>query len=729
MYAGVGQSDRRIYEFASFRIDPNKQLLVRDGRPIPLTPKTFEILLVLVRHCKEVVSKDDLMKTIWPDTFVEEANLSRHIFMLRKALGETLQEHRYIVTVPGRGYRFAEGVQLVPDGEVSIVAARHSKVEVQTEERNSWRWWVIFPAGGVIAIALIASILWFRNYKDNRPATDSGSALEPAVLPLLSLPGEERMPAYSPDASRIAFAWRAPDRKKSGIYAVVVGSQSLLRLTQSGDDYSPIWSPDGRYVAFLRDSGDKFSIELVPALGGAERRIYTGPRGPLSHFAHNEGMSFSSDGKLLAFAEWNSATQQDSIKLLSLEDSSTRVLTSPPPGFHDRCPAFSPRGDKVAFVRSSGPLYVDELFVVSAATGQTRQLTFDHKRIFGPPTWTRGGSEVIYSSNRAGLPSLWQIVLGGTPHSVAGAGPVAWYPSVSPTGGELAYEHPDQQRGLWRLELRDATHPRGRASALISSTNVDSLLPQFSPDGRKIAFQSDRSGYQEIWICDADGSNPIQVTSLQSFAGSPHWSPDGLYLAFDYRPGRHSEIHVVEVPGGPPHPIAVFPDADNVVPSWSRDGQWIYFASNRGGNFDIWKVAVRDGTAIQNAPVRITKTGGFAAMESADGRSLLFSKQFDPGIRTVSRDGGAERSLWAGPGPDDWANWALARNGMYFLAAKAATPPEIEFLDFKKRQISHVAKLERDSFYGLALSPDGKSLIYSQHDRDEHDILIVKNFR
>ncbi len=81
---------------------------------VPLTPKTFQILLVLVRHGKEVVTKDDLMKTVWPDTFVEEANLSRNIFMLRKALGETAQDHRYIVTVPGRGYRLAENVRLLP---------------------------------------------------------------------------------------------------------------------------------------------------------------------------------------------------------------------------------------------------------------------------------------------------------------------------------------------------------------------------------------------------------------------------------------------------------------------------------------------------------------------------------------------------------------------------------------------------------------------------------------
>src|SRR5271157_2921374 len=102
MSTSENQRVKELYAFGPFRVDPDKETLLRAGEPVPLTPKTFQILLVLVRHSKEVVTKDDLMKTVWPDTFVEETNLTRNIFMLRKALGDTAQE-RYIVTVPGRG--------------------------------------------------------------------------------------------------------------------------------------------------------------------------------------------------------------------------------------------------------------------------------------------------------------------------------------------------------------------------------------------------------------------------------------------------------------------------------------------------------------------------------------------------------------------------------------------------------------------------------------------------
>ena len=156
MAANAESKTRQMYEFGPFRLDPEKELLLRQDETVPIAPKAFQILLVLIRQNKQVVTKDDLMKTIWPDTFVEEANLSRNIFLLRKALGESPQDHQYIVTVPGRGYRFAEDVQLVPDRELNIVAASHSNVEVQVEETRPWPW----IAAAVVLFVAVAAGAW-----------------------------------------------------------------------------------------------------------------------------------------------------------------------------------------------------------------------------------------------------------------------------------------------------------------------------------------------------------------------------------------------------------------------------------------------------------------------------------------------------------------------------------------------------------------------------------------
>jgi eukaryotic-like serine/threonine-protein kinase len=206
------QTPRELYEFGPFRVDAEKETLLRAGEPVALTPKTFQILLVLVRHSQEIVTKDDLLKTVWPDTFVEEANLSRTIFMLRKALGESPQDHKYILTVPGKGYRLAENVRLVPDQEFSVVAAKHQTVEVEITEKRPLQW--VLVALAVIAVGgAIGAWRYFRqrpvlSAKDTVVLAEFGNSTGDKVFddmlrqgmaaqleqsPYLSLVSDERM--------------------------------------------------------------------------------------------------------------------------------------------------------------------------------------------------------------------------------------------------------------------------------------------------------------------------------------------------------------------------------------------------------------------------------------------------------------------------------------------------------------------------------------------------------
>src|SRR5579863_5581171 len=157
MSVSEGQKGKELYEFGPFRVDVQRELLFRSGEPVALTTKTFRILTVLIRHGNQTVTKDDLMKTVWPDTFVGEDNLSRHIFMLRKVLGESAQDHRYIVTVPGQGYRLAETVQLVQGQEFAIAAASHSRVQIDVRETRPWKWLAL---AGVILLIVAAAGLW-----------------------------------------------------------------------------------------------------------------------------------------------------------------------------------------------------------------------------------------------------------------------------------------------------------------------------------------------------------------------------------------------------------------------------------------------------------------------------------------------------------------------------------------------------------------------------------------
>src|SRR5579863_6613163 len=148
----MSNQGKELYEFGPFRLDSGKRLLLRDNQPVPLQLKAFETLLALVRSGEQVVLKDDLMKAVWPDTFVEESNLAQNIFVLRKTLGTTVGDHRYIVTVPGRGYRFAEKVRVV--SEESLVVESHSRSRVVIEQSKSRQMLAVSVAGVLLLLGL-----------------------------------------------------------------------------------------------------------------------------------------------------------------------------------------------------------------------------------------------------------------------------------------------------------------------------------------------------------------------------------------------------------------------------------------------------------------------------------------------------------------------------------------------------------------------------------------------
>jgi Tol biopolymer transport system component len=548
-----------------------------------------------------------------------------------------------------------------------------------------------------------------------RPAKPPAS-LPVEIVPLTGISGKQNLPSFSPDGSQITFKLTGDLKKQDGLYTALVGGDKVLRLTDNPADCCPAWSPDGELVAFSRISEQGFDIYTVSPLGGTPRKLYARPP------RLNPLLAWSPDGKLLAFSDVEGADQRV-ITLLSVADHSTRRLTLPPKDFHDSQPSFSPDGKLVAFVRSSGPGAVDDLYLVPVTGGTARRLTFDNRMIYGPPAWTEDGKELVFSSSRAGMQSLWRMpAAGGDPRPVAEASANAYYPAISARSHRLAYKHYVRNNNIWQLTLKDHKHGQGEPSVLVAAQGY-SFHPQFSPDGSKIAFESNRSGYQEIWVCNRDGSNPVQVTSMRSLSGTPRWSPDGRYLAFDSRPGDHSEIYTVEVPSGIPRQIATVSGANNVDPSWSRDGRWIYFSSKGEGQlFQVWQVPVTGGP-----PVQITKNGGFGQLEGRDG-FLYYTRGFHvPGVWRISVHGGDEAAVLDTPDAPDWANWAVVNGGMYFVNHRSSPKPALEFLDFATGTRSVVSTLDT-TYEGLAVSPDGRSVLYAQSDQDTEQIVVVKNF-
>ena len=487
-------------------------------------------------------------------------------------------------------------------------------------------------------------------------------------------------------------------------------------------DVSPTWSPDGRQIAFMRFLKNGFSINLISALGGAEKTLFN------SQFAEQAGfpgrmcdhMDWSPDGKWLAFGG-PLDVKYNRLTLLSLDDLKVKSLTFPEQGDYDCEPAFSPDGRSIAFERGSIGGLGRDLFVKPTIGGELRRLTFENAW-GGVPTWTQDGKEIVFPSSRGGLLNLWRIPAnGGLPQPVAGIGPVAFAPSIPRRGNLLAYVHSSVNSGIWQIRLSDETHPLGPATRLITSRGHVNWRPSFSPDGKKVVFESDRLGYSDIWSCNSDGSNCAQLTSLHGTAGTARWSPDGNHVVFEFQSKHFYEIYVIDLPDGRPRLLPTFPKSDNGAPNWSRDGKWIYFYStDENGVFQLWKVPFEGGT-----PVRLTSNGGVYAIESEDGRFLYFAKVDQPGIWRMPLNGGDDEKIL--DQPESWATWALARRGIYFLDRTNNGTARIEFFDFTTHKRTLIGDVDKPTF-GLALSPDGRSLLYTRNEFEDYEIMLVRNF-
>jgi Tol biopolymer transport system component len=550
-----------------------------------------------------------------------------------------------------------------------------------------------------------------------------------AVSPLTAFPGYELEPALSPDGNQVAFEWEGEGRDNSDIYVKLIGAGEPLRLTTDpARDHSPAWSPDGRWIAFLRDRPDQSSaVMLVPALGGAERMVAETAATPFGEYKHvgSRALAWTPDGKQLVISDRTAASEPLGLFLLSIETGEKARLTSPlPPAVSDRSPAFSPDGRFLAYSRSFGSVSAD-LYLVSLTSSlrpdsEPKLLTQDHRWNDGP-TWL-DDRELVFSSSRDGTETLWRMRADGTGHvsRVPLAGNGSRSPAFSRAAHRLAYVQRFQDANIWSLPVPDGTGGSARPRIVVASSRLDNNA-DFSPDGRRIAFQSDRAGSAEIWVCESDGSHPRQLTSFgHGETGTPRWSPDGSRIAFDSNAEGLYQVYVIGADGGTPKRLTE-PPASNSVPSWSHDGHWIYFRSFQNGGNQIWKVPARGGAAVQiNAQV-----GGTVA-EAPDGRTLYHMTGNSSALWMKPPDGAAEVKVIDSV---TLRAFAIADEGIYYMGADPGSRWSIHFLNLSTHADTRIAELTKPPMLGMSLSPDRRTLLYTQIDGEGSDLMLIENFR
>lgn len=721
------------FYLSDWEVQPEINCLKRADRSFHVEPKIMQVLVELASHSNEVLSKERLLHAVWPDTFVGDDVLTRCISEIRRVLEDDPRAPRYIQTIPKAGYRLIAPIEFEPETAAGPAAVEPPAQAAATlpvlpappeaptlpEEKapaTAGRRKTVWLAAA-LALGLIVAgwVVWHWP----RPKTHAGLDNSFRILPFTSYPGVQAQPAFSPDGNQVAFVWNGEQGDNRDIYVKMLGTEMPLRLTlDPADDFSPAWSPDGRSIAFMRSSEPDRGIYLISALGGAARKIFT----PVGKIEWDRGtLSWSPDGKRLIFPDGKSSRSPSAIYSLTLATGEARPISAPPSFWDgDSSPVFSPDGSKIAFVRGIEG-WVRDIYVMDAGGGSPTRLTSDN-RFVSSLAWTADSSTIVFSSNRAGEYSLWKIpAKGGTPERLPFGGGDAFSPAIARTGNHLAYTEVSSTWSTLRIDLKS---PRATARRLWSSTRQDSA-PQFSPDGTRIAFQSWRSGTQEIWVASSDGANPVRVTSFErSLTGSPAWSPDGRQLAFDARPDQRSHIYSIHLDGGAPYALTSG-DYNDIVPRWSHDGHWIYFGSNRSGDWQIWKVASGGGR-----PEQVTHQGGFVGEESPDGQWIYFAKADASGLWRIPVAGGDEQKIVDQPRIGYWGYWSLAKDGIYYLDQSAASV-SIEHAGLTGEPRRRVLTLERTPppFAGITVAPDERSLLYSDQVEAGSHITLVENFR
>lgn len=702
-----------LIQFGPFELDVQSGELRKHGIRLKLQRQPLQILAILLERPGEVVTREEIQKRLWADnTYVDFDNaINSAMRKLRDALGDAAENPHFIETLARRGYRFIYPM---------AADVRVAKVELPKVTRRLHRvLWIAVPL--IVALAVVAG---FRIARPKREVV--GNPGPP--LPVTSYEGFQLFPSLSPEGTRVAFSWSEPGKRPSNIYVKMIGPGEPVRLTANPNgDFAPAWSPDARFIAFLRKRDSNYaSVMVIPALGGHERelthlRIDVDVEMTLPAWEWGVPpplLAWSPDAKWLVTLDKALPDGAYHLARISVETGEKRSLTFPPPTiFGDGSVALSPDGKTLAFSRtvtySVSDVYVLPLSREMLTAGQPRRLTFDNKEIAGL-AWSSDGQGLVFPSARGGRLEMWRASVNSSsaPVKLAVTGDDPFDPAISSRANRLVYSHKFGYENIWRVSLHGKN--AGEAANLIPSTREEGH-PRYSPDGKRIAFEASFSGSEEIWVANEDGTSPVQLTFLGAWAGSPRWSPDGRKIVFDSNVTGNWDIYVVDSQGGKPTRLASSA-ADDIRPSWSHDNKSIYFSSNRTGSYQIWRIPATGGTQVQ-----LTNNGGTVAFESDDGGTLYYTR--DDGIWGMPLAGGSEYQLPISISHD---NFALARQGLYFIDGDDVHLKLFDFKTHKTRTIATVPGAVGDE---MSVSPDGHSMIYEKTTHAGSELMLVENFR
>jgi Tol biopolymer transport system component len=565
-------------------------------------------------------------------------------------------------------------------------------------------------------MVLAAAVLAFVVRLSDKP----GDTQPMTSVPFTSYPGLETAPSFSPDGSRIAFSWDNGTSNRAGrlgydLYVKAIGSETVLRLTNHPSDWiSSTWSPDGTQIAFHRLAEDDNGIYVVPALGGAERKLVS------THTPYDlaAALSWSPDAKWIAYSDTENGRTGDRSFLLNVETLESHALPHDPSCRHEGYFTFSHGGKELALVCVHNTTSYEYLTMDRHGKSKRSLITL-HEFLAGP-VWTGDDKSLIIAEATAKGTEFDEVRVGdGEVHKLSvSAGD---WPAISRDGRKLAFSVSEKHVNIWR---RDLQHPEAPAVQMYISTRQQKN-GQYSADGKHVAFGSARSGTWSVWAADTDGNNLVQI-SHEGPAGYPRWSPDSQKIAFEMiEPSGHFGVYIANISDRVPHKLKTSV-REASSPFWSHDGKWIYFRGYEGVGRQLYRCPSGGGDATLLAAFQDPRT----PIESPDGKVLYFPWSLNDAtmmMLALNRPDATPQQVPEMPKISDEARWAVMPNGIYF--SPHDNPRSISFYDFATKHTREIFSADKDLAEGLSISPDGRYMLYSQDDESNSDIMLVNNFR
>lgn len=616
------------------------------------------------------------------------------------------------ITIPTGGYG-AEFTPLQPeeqlDGEVegsAAAAVRHPDSRL-----------LLLTVAGVSIVLILSAFIFLRN----RPTRFVDAEDQYTIEPFSTEIGQQFTPDIAPDGKRIAFVWNGGSGDFQ-IYTKTVGGSNLQQITHGPlPNVHPAWSPDGRSIAYIRQ-GKAENYLLVQELSSHRERMIRRFQFVYSTwtssnpFSECQSLAWTPSGDRILMTASLGATSGTGLVAISTSTGEERVLTTPVGDDQDCFARLAPDGQRIAFVRMISHA-VGFLYTMEIDGGHLTQITHDPLDLRGVD-WLPDGRHIVFAAKLRGAYQLRVIALGGS-ESIAlpSATASASNPVVAHDGSYIAFVEGQENWNIWRISLENSH--LGAPQRFLASTGQNHS-PSYSPNGKTIAFVSDRSGNPEIWTCDADGKQLRQLTHFGGpWLGTIRWSPDGKNIVFDARPQGHSAVYVMDLERNAMQVLAT-PPFEVRRPSWSRDGKSLYYDSTTKGRPQVWKHDLASGQNQLVAPA-----GSVAAIEDLSGQRLLFVEADYRRVWVANTDGTAAHVL-DDVTPQPTLDWAPATNGLLYLvsSSRGADVFSYSFREGKPRKLGSLPQMLADGTPSFAISPDQRTLLYATIDQRISEIKL-----